>query len=73
MFPHEEPKIHANTTIVASFGRKLKHKISTTTLGPPPPSPAKLDKPATVAIRMQPTMCLSENIAYKPGSTHAPN
>jgi len=60
MFPQEEPKIQAKTTIVASLGIKSKHNISTTTLGPPPPSPAKLDRPATIAIMRHPTTCLSE-------------
>lgn len=44
----------AKTAMVAFFGRSPKKIMRMTTLGPPPPSPARLDKPAMSPISRQP-------------------
>jgi len=57
MFPKDDPNMQAKTTMVESLGRRSKNMIKVTTLGPPPPSPARVDNPAIKPKRIAPKKC----------------
>lgn len=62
MLPREAPMMQANTMMVASLGRKSKNMMRITTLGPPPPSPARELMPELKIISKAPITFLIVNM-----------